>query len=139
MEDLSNSRTKKKGFFFRDLPKLFSFFRPKTLPGLFRSQRKLKKTVKKSAKIGEALVNEFGSASQKQKAATARKVVDTISGAGTKKPLPGARLRKHIQNDSVYPRRTHVYLLTTTFDRVSGSCSKLPVLPVAHEWLMSGS
>ena len=57
------------------------------------TQRKIKKTVKKGAKIGEALVNEFGSASQKQKAATARKVVDTISGAGTKKPLPGQRLR----------------------------------------------
>ena len=30
---------------------------------------------------------------KKKKAATARKIVDTINGAGAKKALPGARLR----------------------------------------------
>ena len=53
--------------------------------------RKIKTAAKKGAKIGEALVNEFGNASQKNKVATARKVAETISGSG--KPLPAARLR----------------------------------------------
>ena len=46
------------------------------------TQRKLMKYGKKGAHVAEALIGQFGNDEQKQKAATARKVADTISGAG---------------------------------------------------------
>ena len=51
----------------------------------------------------------------------------------TQKPLV-----KHIQNDSGYSRTTHVYMIKSTLDRVSGFCSNLQVLPMVPVWFLSG-
>ena len=59
------------------------------------TQKKLMRGAKKAARVGEALVNEFGTNSQKKKVATARKVTEVISGSG--KGIPAARLRQMVE------------------------------------------
>ena len=46
------------------------------------TQRKLKKYGQQGAHVAEALIGQFGTDDQKDKARTARKVADTIAGAG---------------------------------------------------------
>ena len=58
------------------------------------TQRKLMKYGKQGAHVAEALVGQFGNDQQKQKVATARKMADTISGAGdSTSALPASHLR----------------------------------------------
>ena len=60
------------------------------------TQKKLFRGAKKAAKVGEALVNEFGTNSQKKKVATARKVTEVISG-GSGRGIPAAKLRQMVE------------------------------------------
>ena len=46
------------------------------------SQRKLLSAAKKGARVGEKLVNEFGSDDQKRKVATGRKVAEIVQKTG---------------------------------------------------------
>ena len=70
------------------------------------TQRKLLSAAKKGARVGEKLVNEFGSDDQKRKVATGRKVAEIVSGSGargfspmpkaSKKAAPAEALRKMV-------------------------------------------
>ena len=59
------------------------------------TQRKLLSAAKKGARVGEKLVNEFGSDDQKRKVATGRKVAEIVSGSGARgfSPMPKASKR----------------------------------------------
>ena len=60
------------------------------------TQRKLLSAAKKGARVGEKLVNEFGSDDQKRKVATGRKVAETVPGSGARgfSPMPKAKASK---------------------------------------------
>ena len=71
------------------------------------TRRKIMKTAKQGALVAEKLVGEFGNDKQKEQAATARKVADTISGAGAgakraTKPVPAAALRALMRTGQVH-------------------------------------
>ncbi len=71
------------------------------------TRRKIAKTFKKGALIAESLIGEFGNDKQKEQAAKARKVADTISGAGAganraTKPVPAAALRALMRAGQVH-------------------------------------
>ena len=61
----------------------------------------------KGARVGEQLVHTFGTDEQKSKAATARKVADTISGAGSgptraTSAVPAAALRAMVKRGQAH-------------------------------------
>ena len=58
------------------------------------TQRKLLSAAKKGARVGEKLVNEFGSDDQKRKVATGRKVAEIVSGSGARGFLPMPKASK---------------------------------------------